>query len=429
MNWEPAYALLLFSGTIITFLGALCIQKYRNRKKLFLSLVVILNIGMLFFFKYYEFAASIIENCLKIIHLHISLPHFTILLPVGISFYVLQSLSYTIDVYRKSITPVHNFFRYSLFVSFFPQLVAGPIERTGHLLPQFEKFHTIEAQRIKSGAYLMLWGYFLKLVLADRCAIYVDSVYDNLYHHNGGSILLAILLFPFQIYGDFAGYSLIAIGCAKIMGFNLITNFKRPFFSSSISDFWRRWHISLSLWLKDYVYIPLGGSRKGEKKTYRNLILTFLVSGIWHGADWTFVVWGLLNGLIVSIERLFGIVKKKSSGVSALLRWGLFFIIICILRIFIRASSLKDVGFMLKSIFVNFGKAQIQMSELVTCLLAITILMLKEISEEFNFKLKQPAVLKSTHSVVFKICGVVAFLCFIILFGVFDGDQFIYFQF
>ena len=287
MNWEPVYALLLLSSTVITYVFAIGIERsnHISRRKLFLTINIILNLGILFFFKYWNFAAEQVSMLLCSSGLDMKVPEFSILLPVGISFYIFQALGYSIDVYRKDVRAERDFFTYALFVSFFPQLVAGPIERSRNLLPQFKKLNKFDYDTVMAGVNLMIWGYFLKLVMADRCGMYVDAIYNNVEMHNGGSYLLASLLFPFQIYGDFAGYSLIAIGAAKVMGFKLMENFHRPYFSQSVGEFWHRWHISLSTWFKDYVYIPLGGNRVSKTRCYFNLMVTFVVSGIWLGAN------------------------------------------------------------------------------------------------------------------------------------------------
>lgn len=295
MNWNPAYAILIFGSTIITYLCSLLLEKYqtdRGKKRLFLTISLIINFGILFLFKYFNFVNETMFSVMEYLGVRWAVPNLDILLPVGISFYTFQAVGYTIDVYRGQLKAERHFGIYALFVSFFPQLVAGPIERASNLLPQFREKHVFNTSMAIDGLKLMLWGYFMKVVVADRLAVYVDAVYNNVDQHNGTSLLLASILFSFQIYGDFGGYSLIAIGAAKIMGFRLMTNFKRPYFATSIKAFWSRWHISLSTWFKDYLYIPLGGNRVSRKRHYYNLFVTFLVSGVWHGANMTFVIWG-----------------------------------------------------------------------------------------------------------------------------------------
>lgn len=336
MNWEPLYALLLLSSTLVTYLAALgighCTRQRAKRRCLVGSLV--LNLGILFLFKYYNFVAENISDLLVQWGMSVRMPEFTLLLPVGISFYIFQALGYSIDVYRGNTPVEKDFFTYALFVSFFPQLVAGPIERSTNLLPQFKQKHTFSYENVMAGVRLMLWGYFLKLVLADRCAIYVDAIYNNAAHHNGGSYLLASLFFPFQIYGDFSGYSLTAIGAARVLGFNLMENFRRPYFATTVTDFWRRWHISLSTWFRDYVYIPLGGNRVSKARCHLNIMITFFVSGIWHGANWTFIIWGTIHGALQCVEKLLGWNKAQWKIQGKIVHWGLTFCIVCLAWIF-----------------------------------------------------------------------------------------------
>ena len=307
--------------------------------------------------------------------------------------------------------------------------MAGPIERSNNLLPQFKEQHPFRQDNVIAGLKLMVWGYFLKVVLADRCAIYVDAVCDNVEMHNGGSFLVATILFTFQIYGDFAGYSLIAIGAARIMGFHLMENFHRPYFAHSVGDFWRRWHISLSTWLKDYVYIPLGGSRAGQRRTYINLILTLVVSGVWHGANWTYISWGLMHGIVLCIERALGMNKRTYTGMSRWLHVLLAFSIVCGLRMLYRAGSLPEFWIMLTGIVTNFGLPFVQdvgWGVLFASFAAIVVLLVKELIEENEwFTMRREGI--KYH---FLQCAYIAFMIAVIsLFGVFGENQFIYFQF
>lgn len=261
-------------------------------KKCGLGISITSNLMILFFFKYFDFVISNINSILYTLNIEIFEPAFDVILPVGISFYIFQAIGYIIDVYRGEIRAEKNFFKYALFVSFFPQLVAGPIERSKNLLHQIDVPQKFSFERMREGLLVMLWGYFLKIVIADRIAIFVDKVYGNYMLYEGIYLSVASILFAFQIYCDFAGYSIIAIGVAKILGFQLMENFNAPYLAQSVSDFWRRWHISLSSWFRDYVYIPLGGNRRGKGKRYVNLLVVFIISGLWHGANWNFVVWG-----------------------------------------------------------------------------------------------------------------------------------------
>ncbi|MCF0209449.1 MAG: MBOAT family protein, partial [Bacteroidaceae bacterium] len=313
MCWQPKYALLLLFSTTATYVAAKYIARCHTQKakKIWLTSAIVINLAILFFYKYYGFAAEIITSLMSEIGIAINIPRLDLLLPVGISFYIFQALGYSIDVYRGNVQAEKNFITYALFVSFFPQLVAGPIERSTNLLKQFKEEHKFDYDYAMSGFKLMLWGYFIKLCMADRAALYVDNVFNNINNHEGYSTLIASIMFTIQIYGDFAGYTFIAIGCARIMGFSLNDNFRRPYFAVTITDFWRRWHISLSTWFRDYVYFPLGGSRTTKAKTYRNLMITFGISGLWHGANWTFVIWGLLHGIAQCIERALGLHKRE----------------------------------------------------------------------------------------------------------------------
>jgi D-alanyl-lipoteichoic acid acyltransferase DltB (MBOAT superfamily) len=317
MCWNAEYALLILTTTVITFGSGMVIEKAReadneNRSKAKLAVAAsfILNIGILFYFKYTNFALGLMGGLLNRVGVGISIPVFDIVLPVGISFYTFQALSYTMDVYRGDIYAEKNFFKYALFVSFFPQLVAGPIERSKNLLKQLQP-HKFNYEDFRDGFLLMLWGYFLKLVLADRIAIFVDTVYKDYYQFGGMYIVVATMLFAVQIYCDFAGYSVIAMGAAQILGIKLMENFDAPYLSTTVAEFWRRWHISLTSWFRDYLYIPLGGSRKGKLRKYINIMIVFLVSGLWHGASLSFVLWGGLNGLYQVIGSLLMPVRDK----------------------------------------------------------------------------------------------------------------------
>lgn len=427
MNWEPVYALLLLSCTLITYLAALGIANCSNQrnKKTYLVVSLILNLSTLFLFKYYNFAAENLSQLLDSIGLTIQIPRFKLLLPVGISFYIFQALGYSIDVYKGKTEAEHNFFTYALFVSFFPQLVAGPIERSTNLLQQFKETHTFSYENIMSGIRLMLWGYFLKLALADRCALCVDPIFNNIQQHNGGSFLLASLIFPFQIYGDFAGYSLTAIGAAKIMGFNLMENFRRPYFAMTVTDFWHRWHISLSTWFKDYLYIPLGGNRVSTYRHYANIMVTFIVSGIWHGANWTFITWGAIHGSLQCIEKRLGWNSTYWKTSQKAIHWLLTFCIVCMAWIFFRANTISDAFLIFKGITTDFGIPFIRVADMLSIGLVLTLTVIKEIKDEYKLRF---SISDSPHWIV-RHLYIVMMTAFIILFGVLNGDQFIYFQF
>lgn len=427
MNWEPAYALLLLTSTLVTYTASLGIGHFeeKQKKKACLISSIVLNLSILFMFKYYQFFSSNVDVVMQLLGMRIYFPEFNLLLPVGISFYTFQALGYSIDVYRGSTKVEHNFTRYALFVSFFPQLVAGPIERSNRLLPQFRQRHRFDYEAVMAGVRLMVWGYFMKLVLADRCGLYVDSIFNNVEKHNGGSFLVASLLFPFQIYGDFAGYSLIAIGVARVLGFQLMENFSRPYFASTIGEFWHRWHISLSTWFRDYVYIPLGGNRVGRLRNYFNLLVTFIVSGIWHGASWTFFCWGALHGMLLCVEKAFRISKTTYSGVEKLFHWAVTFVLVCFAWILFRANNLWEAVLVIKGIFTHLGTPKPETANFIAIGLALTLLLGKELAEEFKWPIRNIA----SESGLVRHIYLVLMIAYIILFGVLGGDQFIYFQF
>lgn len=297
--WDWRFLFLIFLTTIFSFLSGTLIERYRRYAKLICGINIFINLGILCYFKYFNF---FLDN-LKLIFDQIGyqLDWFTIdvLLPVGISFYTFQALSYSIDVYRQKIEPTHNFIAFTAFISFFPQLVAGPIERSTQLLPQFLKKRNFNYDNAVSGMRQILWGFFKKLVIADNCAFFANSIFNDYSEANPTLLILGGIFFTFQIYGDFSGYSDIAVGTAKLFGINLMRNFNLPYFSRDIAEFWRRWHISLNTWFIDYVYIPLGGSRKSRWHTILNILIVFTLSGLWHGAEWTFVLWGIYNGILI----------------------------------------------------------------------------------------------------------------------------------
>ncbi len=312
MCWNAKYALLLAGTTLVSWLSGLLISNCAGKpnektlKKLWVALSLVLNLGVLFLFKYFDFGLDFLNRVLRVLRLGPVTVQLELLLPVGISFYILQEVSYTMDVYRGEVAVERNPFRYALFVSFFPQLLAGPIERSKDHLAQFSEEHSFDYDRVKRGLWLMLWGYFQKLVIADRVAIYVNTVFGDpqIYRYGGVVNVIAMFFNIFQIYADFAGYSNLARGAAEVLGFRLTTNFVRPFFSDNITELWKRWHVSLSRWFTSYLYIPLGGSRRGKLRRYINVMIIFLVSGLWHGADWTYLIWGGLNGAISVCEHL-----------------------------------------------------------------------------------------------------------------------------
>ena len=361
MCWNYKYIFLLLGVTSLTYFSGILLDRCRERKtkKYILVFCIICSVVILFLFKYFDMFIGTAAALGNLAGLQIRRVSLDLLLPVGISFYVFQTLGYVIDVYRGDVKAEKNFVDYGAFVTFFPQLVAGPIERSKNLLRQMKKKHELNPEYCVIGFSRMLWGYFQKVVIADRIAVIVTSVYDDYQSFSGVYIMLATVLFAFQIYCDFDGYTNIAIGTAKILGFDLMTNFNAPYLSRSVAGFWRRWHISLSAWFRDYLYIPLGGNRCGEAKKYRNLLITFLISGLWHGANWTYVVWGGLHGIYQVAESFIRKrsrkEKKEEGAVSRALQWLGTFAAVDFAWLFFRAGSMEDACGMIGRIFGKFG--------------------------------------------------------------------------
>lgn len=346
--WDWKFLGLLIFTTLTTFFTALLIEKTDN-KKFWLIANITANLAVLGTFKYLNFFLENAINLLDNIGFHIA-DHslLNIILPVGISFYTLQAISYTVDVYKRKICATSDYIAFSTYIAFFPQLVAGPIERSVNLLPQIQKNRVWDYAEAVNGMRQILWGLFKKVAVADLCGVYVDRILSDLDYYNGSTILLAILLFCFQIYGDFSGYSDMAIGTARLFGIKLSTNFRYPYFASSIRDFWKRWHISLMTWLRDYVYIPLGGSRKSKARTYFNVVIVFLISGLWHGAAWTYILWGAFWAITFIAEK--AVIGKKESHFS--IPHYLFTIAaIYISFLIFRANSIEDIANIATHIF------------------------------------------------------------------------------
>ena len=361
MFYQPELVVLIFSTTLVSWLSAFAIEKTERRgfKKLFLALTLTVCLGVLFFFKYFNFLSGSITSLASLLGIETSLLVLELVLPVGISFYTFQTLSYVIDVYRGDIECERNFFFYALFVSFFPQLVAGPIERPGNLMPQLREEHGLFRDNLEAGAKYMLLGFFKKICVADALSVYVDSVYNNPEGAPSLAIAFATVLFAVQIYCDFSGYTDIATGCARVMGIRLMKNFDHPYSAVSVKDFWSRWHISLSGWFRDYLYIPLGGNRCSRVRHLFNLFFVFLVSGLWHGASFTFVLWGAVHGLYQIVGTLTlkwrngllaGLGKSPDSPSVVAVRRVLTFTLVTFAWVFFRANSLSDAGVLLSSL-------------------------------------------------------------------------------
>jgi D-alanyl-lipoteichoic acid acyltransferase DltB (MBOAT superfamily) len=436
MAFVPLYILILGFTIVVDYFAGIYIENaVGKRRKILLICSLVANIGILAIFKYYNFINDNISILATNLELTNDIPYLNILLPIGLSFHTFQAMSYTIEVYRGKQKAEKHFGIYSLYVMFYPQLVAGPIERPQNILPQLHAKHQFSYANLSAGLKQMAWGFFKKLVVADRLSIYVDTVYPNPELHNGTTVVISSLFFAIQIYCDFSGYSDIAIGCAKTMGFDLMTNFKRPYFAKSISDFWSRWHISLSTWFRDYLYIPLGGNRVKISRRFLNLFIVFMVSGLWHGASYNFIIWGALHGVyqIIGLAIKPYLAKLETHFSSFFLQiWNflkgtMVLSIVTFAWIFFRADSLTD-AFTLISNLKSFGKMPFLgsgINQFGHCILAIILLFSIEYVMEFkpNFKLI------NNSKPVIRWASIMALLFIILVFGVFNGGQFIYFQF
>ena len=373
-------------------------------------------------FKYYNFINDSVTAGLASIGLHFSLPGLNWAVPVGISFFSFQAVGYMLDVYHGRVNAERNIVDYVLFVSFFPQVFSGPISKADELLPQIKSEKRFDYQQGVQGLKYLLWGMFLKLVLADRLGLYVDKVVADYGMYSGGTCMLSAVFYSLQIYGDFAGYSLMAIGVAKTLGFDLINNFNRPYFASSITGFWKRWHISLTRWLTQQVYIPMGGSRCSKLRNYWNIFVTFLVSGIWHGANWTFIVWGVIHGFAQIIEKTLGLNKKESKGFVKALRIIATFVIVTIAWLFFRMPTIGDAVKFIGHAFTDISMPEVlSVTNFAIYVMAIAIVFFKESREEFF-----PTKMKFLGNRYVKWAEYVIIFCLILLCGALDSGSFIY---
>lgn len=456
MSWNWKYAILILFSTLVTYASGLLISREnsldqpetrkRQRKRGWVAGSFAVNLAILYFFKYYNFSVSAFTAALDQLNLAVNIPYSSFLLPVGISFYTFQALSYTMDVYRGEIAAEKHFGHYALFVSFFPQLVAGPIEKSKNLLPQLKTKVPFDYDRFKQGLLLMAWGFFKKIVIADRLAVLVNAAYQAPQNRNGTQLLVATVFFAFQIYCDFSGYSDIATGCARVLGYRLMRNFDAPYFAGSIAEFWRKWHISLSAWFRDYLYIPLGGNRKGSVRTYLNLGVVFLLSGLWHGANWTFLAWGALHGLYQIIgkltarlrSRLYEKLKiRQDAAFIRLCKAVLIFGLVCLAWIFFRADSIEDAFLIIRKLpqlrpyqlrngsllKLGLDKANFSLS-----LLAIGLLLLVDYGRQ---RVQLFRLLERRKLIVRWLLYLILFFSLILLgyYGGIDEAAFIYFQF
>ncbi len=336
--WDWRFLSLIAFSTCVDYVIGLKMASELKHKKAYLLLSVFVNLGLLATFKYFNFFINSWVDLWGLFGFNISISTLYIILPVGISFYTFQTMSYSIDIYRGELKPAKNFIEFATFVSFFPQLVAGPIERASNLLPQIAKQRNWSHNKFKEGVFQIIIGFFRKVVVADSIGVIVDGIYNTPDIHNASSILMVVILYSFQIYFDFSGYSDIAIGTAKLLGFEFKRNFNLPYFSSSITEFWRRWHMSLSTWLRDYLYIPLGGNRNGIILQYRNLFLTMLLGGLWHGSSWNFVIWGAMHGILLSLEKKFKLIPANYS----FFKNTVIFLVVSVIWVFFRSLTLDD---------------------------------------------------------------------------------------
>lgn len=440
MSWNAKYVFLILFTTIISYAAAVLMERseHRRQKKWILAGTAILCLGVLFFFKYYNFVSESVANLLRLFAIPLRPLTVKLLLPVGISFYTFQTLSYVIDVYRGDVRAERHFGHYAAFISFFPQLVAGPIERTNNLLPQIKAVHEFNYDQATYGLKLMAWGYFKKIVIADTLCAYVDRVYGTPREFQGFALVLATVFFTLQIYCDFSGYSDIAIGTAKLMGINLMTNFRSPYFSQSIKEFWSRWHISLSTWFRDYVYIPLGGNRVRRFRHAINLMITFLASGLWHGANWTFVVWGGIHGAAQVVENaLIPREKRSSRGIVRWLRILAVFTFCTLAWVFFVSDSIGDAFYVFGHLFdgisspvryLKDGFMNISMGEQELLMVAFCVLLLS-IFDLLSLK-RDVIEMVSRKGMVTRWLIYILFLLIIVFFsqkGI--AAEFVYFQF
>lgn len=451
MFFKPIYILILFFTIIIDYYAGILIENSdtKKKKKFYLLWSLVANISVLAIFKYFNFFNDNITSISESLGFQNQIPYLTILLPIGLSFHTFQAMSYTIEVYHGNEKAERHFGIYALYVMFYPQLVAGPIERPQNVLHQFHEKQYFDYDRVTDGLKLMAWGLFKKVVIADRLALMVNKVYNNPTDYEGVPLIIATVLFAFQTYCDFSGYSDIAIGSAQVMGFKLMENFRWPYSSKSIKEFWGRWHISLSTWFRDYLYIPLGGNRVGKWRWYYNIFIVFLVSGFWHGANWTFIIWGALHGIyqvvgIITASKRYELVKllrlERHKGIYNIIQIGTTFSLVCFAWIFFRANSLSDAWYICTHLFQNvLGSSKEFISQLI-----FERTILGQFKQEFILAVFFIIVMERIHylqrhqKIRLQISGLHPFyrwsiysvyLLVFIYFGVFNSNSFIYFQF
>lgn len=430
--WDWRSLGLLLLTAMSTFFSGICLQKAVNNpnaRKVVLWLTLIINLGVLFFFKYYNFFIQAFSDTITLLGGHPNVSTLRIILPVGISFYTFAALSYTIDVFQKKILPTRDFLAYLAYATFFPGILSGPISRAQKQLPQFFVKRNFEYTKAVIGCKFILLGAVMKMCLADRLGVYVDTVYGNFNIYSGNTLLLTSVLYTIQIYADFAGYSLMAIGSGKLLGIELPTNFIRPYFAKTVTDFWRRWHISLTTWFRDYIYFPLGGNRCSKARWMLNTMIVFVVSGLWHGADYTFMIWGAMHGAFMIAERLVYGDKIKQLGdsisVANILRWIITFSIVNFAWIFFRIDSLSDTMAILSRIFTSRGGLYFDPNVMGYAIPSFILVLLFDWYAEKDGKI----AFMDSRNVIVRLAAYICLILFLLLFGSFEQTQFIYFQF
>lgn len=423
MYFKPEYILIIFFTIVVDYIAGLLIEKTSGAKRKLLLLVsIVVNVGVLAFYKYFNFFAGNVNLLLG--HAHVRpIPLIDFILPIGLSFHTFQAMSYTIEVYRGNQKAEKHLGIYALYVMFYPQMVAGPIERPQHILPQLHSKIRFSSKNLSLGIFLIIVGLFKKIVIADRLGLYVDPVFSNPHARSSLDLLLATYFFAFQIYCDFSGYSDIAVGAALTLGIELMRNFNMPYISQNISEFWHRWHISLSTWFRDYLYIPLGGSHVSFPRTCRNLLIVFLISGLWHGANWKYLIWGLVHGCLIILYLIFK-KNKLLSGRYRFINWLVTFNLVCLAWVFFRAETVADAGYILgricafSSLSYTAG-ALMSSHEVVFCMAIVGALVA---GERYLRDFKDFSAIKRAS-----LAATLLLICY--FFGIFNEAQFIYFQF
>lgn len=429
--WDWRFLGLLIITALSTFLSSRWMDNTKDAKKRKFLLVgtIVINVGILFFFKYFNFFVQSFADALSLMGMSVNVTTLHILLPVGISFYTFTALSYTIDVYQHKVESTNDALAYFAYVMFFPSILSGPISRAQKQLPQYFSRRNFDFDKSISACKLILWGGVMKLCLADRLGIYVDTIYANIAQHNGTTLLITSILYSIQIYADFAGYSLMAIGFGKLLGIDLQTNFIRPYFAKTVTDFWRRWHISLTTWFRDYIYFPLGGNRCSKARWALNTLIVFTISGLWHGAAYTFIIWGAMHGICMVIERLvYGEKIKQLSdkfSMSNIIRIIITFTIVNFAWIFFRINNLGDVMQIFKKIFTEPGKPFLDTNTLLMGFVAMAIIFIYDLVKEKHLNMH----LLSSRFMVVRYLTAIMLIVYILAFGVLNGGSFIYFQF